>query len=58
MGLFDKAKDLLSDNKEQVKDGIDKVADIADDQTGSKHSDKIDTAGDKAKDAIDKLDGK
>ena len=58
MGLFDKAKDLLSDNKDQVKDGIDKVADLADDKTGAKHTDKIDTAVEKAKDALDKLDGK
>ncbi len=57
MGLLDKAKDLVSGNKDQVKDGIDKAADFADDKTGNQHSDKIDTVADKAKDALDKLDG-
>lgn len=56
MGLLDKAKDLVSGNKDQVKGGIDKAADLVDDKTGNQHSDKIDTVADKAKDAIDKLD--
>ncbi len=56
MGMLDKAKDLISGNKEQVKGGIDKAADLVDDKTGNQHSDKIDTAAEKAKDAIDKLD--
>ncbi len=56
MGLLDKAKDLVSGNKDQVKDGIDKAADLVDDKTGNQHSDKIDTVADKAKDAVDKLD--
>jgi hypothetical protein len=56
MGLLDKVKDLVSGNKDQVKGGIDKAADLVDDKTGNQHSDKIDTAADKAKDAVDKLD--
>ncbi len=57
MGLVDKAKDLVAGNKDQVKDGIDKAADVVDDKTGNQHTDKIDMAADKAKDAVDKLDG-
>ena len=56
MGIFDKAKDLISGNKEQVKGGIDKAADVVDDKTGNQHTDKIETAADKAKDVVDKLD--
>ena len=56
MGMLDKAKDLISGNKDQVKDGIDKAADLVDDKTGNQHSDKIDSAAEKAKDAVDKLD--
>ena len=31
---------------------------MADEKTGGKHTDKIDSGVDKAKDALDKLDGK
>ncbi len=36
MGLFDKAKGLVGKNSGQVKDGIDKAADLADDHIGDK----------------------
>ena len=38
--------------------GIDKAAETTDEKTGGKHHDKIGTGTDKAKDALDKLDGK
>jgi hypothetical protein len=53
--LGDKAKDLVVEHEDQVEKGLDKVADVVDDKTKGKHSDKIDDAVDKAKDAIDKL---
>lgn len=56
MGLLDKAKGLLSGNKDKVKGGIDKAADLVDDKTGKQHTDKIGDVADKAKDAVDKLD--
>ncbi len=56
MGMLDKAKDLISGNKGQVKDGIDKAADLVDDKTGQQHTDKIDTVAEKAKDVVDKID--
>ena len=55
MGLLDKAKDLVSGNKDQVKDGIDKAADLVDEKTKNQHSDTIDGVAEKAKDAVDKL---
>ena len=55
MGLFDKAKGLVGDNADKVKDGVDKAADLADEKTGGQHTDKIDTAQDKVNDVIDGL---
>ena len=52
-----KAADLVDEHGDKIKDGIDKVADVADDTTGGKHSDKIDAAAEKAKGAVDKLAG-
>ena len=51
--MIDKAKDLVGGNKEAVKGGIDKAADAADQATGGKASDHIDTGADKAKDIVD-----
>ncbi|MCB0970367.1 MAG: antitoxin [Acidimicrobiales bacterium] len=56
MGFLDKAKDALQGKGDQAEDLIDKAADVVDDKTGGKHTDKIDAAADKAKDVIDKLD--
>lgn len=55
-GMFDKAKDAVADNKDQVSGGIDKAADLADDKTGGKYSDQIDQAAEKAKDAVEGLE--
>lgn len=55
-GKASKAKDLAADNADKIESGIDKGADFIDDKTGHKHSDKIDSAADKAKDAVRKLD--
>ena len=55
MGLMDKVKGMLGGHEKQAGDGIDKAADLADDKTGNKYSDKIDMGADKAKDGIDKL---
>lgn len=56
MGLMDKAKGLLQGKGDQAEDLIDKAADLANDKTGGKHADKIDSAAQKAKDAVDKID--
>ena len=63
MSLFDKAKQLAgaakdkaAENTDRIQDGLDKVADVVDDKTGGKYSDKIDAAKDKASGLVEKLD--
>ncbi len=62
MGFLDDAKDKLGDlvdsQGEKIGQGLDKAADLIDDKTGGKHTDKIDAGADKAKDVLDGLDGK
>ncbi len=50
MGIGDKAKDALGGEQgEQKSDAaLDKAGDLADDRTGGKHGDKIDSAQDAA----------
>jgi hypothetical protein len=56
MGLLDTIKSKLGGNKTQVKQGIDKAADVVDDKAGA-HADKVQQAAEVAKDQIDKLPG-
>lgn len=58
MGLLDKVKGLTKGREAQIKQGIDKVADLAQKKAPDKHDAKIDQAADKAKGIVDKLDGK
>ena len=62
MGFLDKlrgkASGAVDEHGDKISDGIDKVADMADEKIGGKHTEKIDSGADKAKDALDKLDGK
>lgn len=62
MGFLDDAKDKLTSavdsQGEKIADGLDKAADLIDDKTGGKFGDKIDLGAEKAKDALDGLDGK
>jgi hypothetical protein len=53
--LKDKAEDLAEEHGDKISDGLEKVGDLVDDKTGGKHSDKIDTAVDKAQDYVAKL---
>lgn len=61
MGLIDKAKDAVTENKDRIKDsvsgheesidqGIDKVADTIDAKTGDKYADQVDKASQFLKD--------
>lgn len=54
--MLDKVKGMLKGKEDKAKAGIDKVADVVDDKTGGKYSEKIDDAAEKAKEAVDKLD--
>jgi MT0933-like antitoxin protein len=62
MGFLDrfrrKTTDVVDDHGEKIGEGIDKAADVADDKTGGKYSQQIDSGADKAKDTLDSLDGK
>jgi hypothetical protein len=54
-GLMGRGKSAAAGHDEQVDAGIDKAADTADAKSGHEHSDAIDSAAEKAKDADDKL---
>jgi hypothetical protein len=56
MGLLDKAKSLLSQNKDKADAAVDKAGDMVDEKSGGKYADKVDTAQEKAKDMIEKND--
>ena len=60
VGLFDKFKkkaaEVAEDHGDKIESGIDKAADLADDKTGGKFSDKIDSGAEAAKDFVEKLD--
>jgi len=60
MGFLDdaigKAKDAASEHSDQVASALDKAGEIADQKTGGKFGDQIDSGVDKAKDALG-LDG-
>jgi hypothetical protein len=55
MGIFDKAKDLIGDHEEAIKDGVDKAADLVADKVGDGHADKVEQGAEKLKDVIDDL---
>jgi hypothetical protein len=61
MSFIDKAKDALEkavdSQGDKIADGLDKAADLADAKTGGMFSGQIDQGADKAKDALDGLDG-
>ncbi len=54
MGFFDSIKAKLGGNKSQVKQGVDKVADVAADKLPGQ-ADKVEQGADAVKDVIDKL---
>jgi hypothetical protein len=54
MGIMDSVKGLFGGNKEKIKDGIDKGADVISDKAGA-HADKVQKGADLAKDAVDKI---
>jgi hypothetical protein len=55
MGIFDKAKDALGDNIEQVDAGIDKAAEFVDNKTGDKYSEQIDQGAEFVKDKLEEF---
>jgi len=51
--MMDKAKDLLSGNKDKVAEGIDKAADAVKEKLPDQCDSAVDAAADKAKDAVE-----
>lgn len=54
--FVDKAKDLASEHEEEVSEGIDRAAEMADEKTEGKYSEQIDEGAEKAKDFVGGLD--
>jgi hypothetical protein len=52
MGIFDKAKDALSEHSEHVDTGIEKGGDFVDDKTGNKYAEQVDKGQDFAADRV------
>ena len=53
--LAEQAQDLAAEHKDEVKQGLDKVEELADKATGGKYSDQIASAGDKAEGFVEGL---
>ena len=51
--LFDKAKDTLAEHSDDVKAGIDKVADFVEKKTDDSGDAKVEEFAEKAKDFLD-----
>ena len=58
MGFMDKIKGGLQGKSDEAAKALDKAGDVIDEKTKCKHTDKIDSAIYKAKDAVDKIDKK
>lgn len=54
--LFKSGESAVSTHKDQAHDAVKKVADEADKRTGGKYDSQIDSAEQKANDAIEKMD--
>ena len=52
--FLDKAKDLVSGNKDKVEEGIDKASDVVEEKAGDKAA-LVEQAAEKAKDVVDGL---
>ena len=52
MGIFDKAKDALSEHSQHADAGIEKAGDLVDERTGGKYAEHVDTGQDFASDRI------
>jgi hypothetical protein len=63
MGFLDKlfrrarqeAPDVAAEHGDKVVEGVHKAGDFADEKTGGRHSEQIDTAETKVEDAVEKL---
>jgi MT0933-like antitoxin protein len=56
MGFTDKIKGLIGGNKEAVKDGVDKAADVVESKTPDSVDAQVEKGADALKDVVDKID--
>ena len=56
MGLMDTIKGWFGGNKTQVKEGIDKGADVTKDKAPDQYDGHVESGAEAAKDAVDKID--
>jgi MT0933-like antitoxin protein len=52
MGIFDRARDALSEHSEQVGAAIDKAGDFVDEKTEGKYAEQVDKGQDMARDQL------
>ena len=55
MGLLDKLKGLTKGHKKDINSGIDKVSDVVESKVPDQHDAKVESAAEKAKDAVEGL---
>lgn len=56
MGFTDKIKGLIGGNKQAVKDGVDKAADLVQSKTPDSVDAQVEKGADVVKDVVDKID--
>jgi hypothetical protein len=52
MGIFDKAKDAVSEHSEQIDAGIDKAGDLVDEKTEGRYIEQVDQGQEMARDKL------
>jgi antitoxin protein of toxin-antitoxin system len=57
MGIFDKAKDAMSGQSEQVDAGIERAGDMVDEKTEGKYAEQVDQGQEMAKDKLSEMTG-
>lgn len=53
--MKNKAQEMAREHRDQIEEKIDKAAELADNKTGGKHSDKVEQGVEKAKGLLGKL---
>lgn len=57
MSIVDKVKQMLGQNADKAKHGVEKAGDMFDQRTGGKYADKVDKVQEKAGDYIEREGG-
>jgi len=55
MGIFDRAKDAMSGQSEQVDAGVEKAGDMVDEKTEGKYAAQVDQGQEMAKDKLSEM---